>query len=76
MNFVVIPCPNTVRTDRFVPATRRNHYWVGPAPPRMVEFGPTFYILAGAVLLFVFFLFLFIRRTFTGFKEGMDEGKR
>ncbi|MFC3477834.1 DUF7859 family protein [Halobacterium litoreum] len=42
----------------------------------MVEFGPTFYILAGAVLLFVFFMFLFIRRTLTGFREGMDEGKR
>ncbi|WP_269782717.1 hypothetical protein [Halobacterium wangiae] len=42
----------------------------------MVEFGPVFYALAAAVLLFVFFMFMFIRRTFTGFKEGMDQGKR
>lgn len=42
----------------------------------MVEFGPVFYAVAAAVLLFVFFMFMFIRRTFTGFKEGMDRGKR
>jgi len=42
----------------------------------MVEFGPTFYVLAGVVLLFVFFMFLFLRRTLTGFKEGVESGKR
>jgi hypothetical protein len=45
-------------------------------PPHMVEFGPTFYALAVAFLLFVFFLFLFVRRTLTGFKEGVEDGKR
>jgi hypothetical protein len=42
----------------------------------MVEFGPEFYVIAGAVLLFVFFLFLFVRRTLAGFKEGVERGKR
>ena len=42
----------------------------------MVEFGPTFYALAAAFLLFVFFMFLFLRRTLTGFKEGVESGKR
>lgn len=42
----------------------------------MVEFGPEFYVVAGLILLFVFFLFLFVRRTLTGFKEGFDSGKR
>lgn len=42
----------------------------------MVEFGPEFYVIAGAILLFVFFLFMFVRRTLTGFKEGLDSGKR
>lgn len=42
----------------------------------MVEFGPVFYALAAAVLLFVFFMFLLIRRTFTGLREGFEDGKR
>lgn len=42
----------------------------------MVEFGPVFYVLAAAVLLFVFFMFLLIRRTFAGFREGFEDGKR
>ncbi|MFB6072277.1 MAG: hypothetical protein ABEJ88_04840 [Halobacterium sp.] len=42
----------------------------------MVQFGPMFYVVAGAVLLFVFFLYLFVRRTFQGFKEGVERGKR
>ena len=42
----------------------------------MVEFGPAFYALAAAFLLFVFFMFLFLRRTLTGFKEGIESGKR
>ncbi|WP_232686853.1 hypothetical protein [Halobacterium zhouii] len=41
----------------------------------MVQFGPEFYVIAGAVLLFVFFLFLFVRRTITGFREGMDSSR-
>lgn len=42
----------------------------------MVEFGPMFYVVAGTVLLLVFFLFMLVRRTFSGFKEGMERGKR
>ncbi|MFB6271083.1 MAG: hypothetical protein ABEH83_14150 [Halobacterium sp.] len=42
----------------------------------MVEFGPEFYVIAGAILLFVFFLFLFVRRTLAGFREGFESGKR
>ncbi len=41
-----------------------------------MELGPAFYVLAAAFLLFVFFLFMFLRRTLTGFKEGFESGKR
>ena len=44
--------------------------------PDMVEIGPAFYVLAAGFLLFVFFMFLFLRRTLTGFKEGFENGKR
>lgn len=36
-------------------------------------------VLVGIVVImlaFVFFVYLFIRRTLTGFKEGMEESKR
>lgn len=42
----------------------------------MVELGAAFYVLAAVFLLFVFFLFMFLRRTLTGFKEGFQSGKR
>jgi F0F1-type ATP synthase membrane subunit b/b' len=42
----------------------------------MVDIGPAFYVLATAFLLFVFFMFLFLRRTLSGFKEGFEDGKR
>lgn len=29
-----------------------------------------------ALLLFVFFIYLFLRRTVTGFKEGIEKGRR
>jgi hypothetical protein len=32
------------------------------------------YGILAILLLFVFFAYLMIRRTVTGFKEGMDEG--
>jgi hypothetical protein len=41
----------------------------------MVQFGPEFYVITGAVLLFIFFLFLFVRRTITGFREGLNGGQ-
>jgi hypothetical protein len=34
------------------------------------------YGILAALLLFVFFAYLMIRRTVTGFKEGMERGDR
>jgi hypothetical protein len=34
-----------------------------------------FYGILAALLLFFFFLYLMLRRTITGFKEGMDRGQ-
>ena len=31
--------------------------------------------IVAVLLLFVFFLFLFLRRTMKGFREGMQEGR-
>jgi len=42
----------------------------------MVDVGPVFYGMLAALLLFFFFIYLFIRRTLLGFKEGMDEGRQ
>ena len=42
----------------------------------MVDFGGPYFFILAALLLFVFFVFLMIRRTITGFREGMDRGKR
>lgn len=42
----------------------------------MVEFDPAFYVIAALVLLFVFFVFMFVRRTLAGFKEGVEDAKR
>lgn len=36
---------------------------------------PAFFLILGALLLFIFFLFLMIRRTLVGFREGMERGK-
>lgn len=41
----------------------------------MVSFDAAFYFLLAALLLFVFFLYLMVRRTVVGFREGMDSGK-
>ena len=41
----------------------------------MVEAGPVFYAMLAALLLFFFFIYLMIRRTLLGFKEGMDQGR-
>lgn len=41
----------------------------------MVEAGPVFYAMLAAILLFFFFIYLMIRRTLLGFKEGMDKGR-
>ncbi|MFC7133162.1 MULTISPECIES: hypothetical protein [Salinibaculum] len=32
--------------------------------------------ILAALLVFVFFIYLMLRRTVTGFKEGMDQGRR
>lgn len=41
----------------------------------MVDVGPVFYAMLAAILLFFFFLYLFIRRTVLGFKEGVDRSR-
>lgn len=41
----------------------------------MVETGPVFYFIIAALLLFFFFIYLMIRRTILGFKEGMDRSR-
>jgi hypothetical protein len=42
----------------------------------MVDAGPAFYFILAALLVFLFFVYLMIRRTVLGFKEGMDESRR
>ncbi|GAA0224908.1 hypothetical protein ACFFQF_09890 [Haladaptatus pallidirubidus] len=37
---------------------------------------PVFVGLLVAILAFVFFIYLFVRRTLTGFQEGMQKGQR
>ena len=32
--------------------------------------------ILAALLVFVFFMYLMLRRTVTGFKEGMDQGRK
>lgn len=41
----------------------------------MVDIGPIFYFIIAALLLFFFFIYLMIRRTVLGFKEGMDRSR-
>ena len=41
----------------------------------MVDTGPVFYFILGALFLFLFFIYLMIRRTVLGFKEGVDRGR-
>jgi hypothetical protein len=42
----------------------------------MVDTGPVFYFILGALLLFFFFVYLMIRRTFLGFREGMERSRK
>lgn len=37
---------------------------------------PIFIGLAAALVIFFFFLYLFVRRTIVGFREGYEQGKR
>ena len=37
---------------------------------------PLTYALLAAVLLFFFFMYLLLRRTFQGFKEGLQQSKK
>jgi len=41
----------------------------------MVDFNPVLWGIVAILLGFVFFVYLFIRRTVTSFFEGMREGK-
>jgi hypothetical protein len=43
----------------------------------LIDVGVAFWVMLGLLLGFVFFVYLLIRRTLTGFKEGMKQsGKR
>ncbi|CAP14833.2 MULTISPECIES: hypothetical protein [Halobacterium] len=42
----------------------------------MASLGPVFYVFAAALLLFVFFTFLFIRRTVASFRDGVENSNR
>lgn len=42
----------------------------------MVEFDPVLIGLLVLILGFVFFVYLFLRRTMTGFQEGVERGRK
>jgi ABC-type uncharacterized transport system permease subunit len=42
----------------------------------LLDIDPVLLAIVAVMLLFIFFVYLFIRKTVTGFKEGMDESKR
>ena len=41
----------------------------------LIDVGVAFWVMLALLLGFVFFLYLMIRRTLTGFKEGMEKSK-
>jgi len=41
----------------------------------MASFDVAFFLLLAALLIFFFFIYLMIRRTVTGFREGVSRGK-
>jgi hypothetical protein len=41
----------------------------------MVDTGPVFYLILGSLLVFFFFIYLMIRRTVLGFKEGVERSR-
>lgn len=41
----------------------------------MVDVGPVIYFILASLLVFFFFVYLMIRRTVLGFKEGMDQSR-
>ena len=41
----------------------------------MIDVGPLTLVLLALVLGFFFFLYLMVRRTLLGFKEGMDQSR-
>ena len=41
----------------------------------MIQTDPVIYFIVGALLLFFFFIYLMIRRTLLGFKEGMEQSR-
>lgn len=40
-----------------------------------IDVGIAFWVMLALLLGFVFFLYLMIRRTLTGFKEGMEQSR-
>lgn len=41
----------------------------------LIDVGVAFWVMLALLLGFVFFLYLMIRRTLTGFKEGMEQSR-
>lgn len=41
----------------------------------LIDVGVAFWVMLGLLLAFVFFLYLMLRRTLVGFKEGMEQSK-
>jgi len=41
----------------------------------MLDVGPVTLALLGVVLVFFFFMYLMVRRTLLGFKEGVQSGR-
>lgn len=41
----------------------------------LIDVGVAFWVMLALLLGFVFFIYLMIRRTLTGFKEGMEQSR-
>lgn len=41
----------------------------------LIDVGVAFWVMLALLLGFVFFLYLMVRRTLTGFKEGMEQSR-
>lgn len=41
----------------------------------LIDVGVAFWVMLALLLGFVFFIYLMVRRTLTGFKEGMEQSR-
>jgi len=55
------------RAERALPA--RTH------PSAVIPSDPVFLLILGVLALVFFFVYLMVRRTFLGFREGVERGK-